>query len=197
MDATELSLLQRIALAFVAFFLILFRRDFALRVAQARAELKALPPTVPRRDRPQGARAAEPALVALAPERALGEERTAVQVLSLLQREGRFVDFVEEDLGEFSDAQVGAAARMVHEGCKRAIAGHFRLEPVYREPEGAAVTVGPGFDPSAVRLSGNVVGAPPFRGSLRHHGWKAREVTLPPLPDGLDPAIVAPAEVEL
>lgn len=125
------------------------------------------------------------------------DPRGALQLLALLQREGRLVDFVEEDLTGFPDASIGAAARTVHAGCKKAIEELFRLEAVYREPEGAKVTVAPGFDAAAVRLTGNVVGQPPFQGALRHHGWRAREVKLPPTPDGKDLAILAPAEVEL
>lgn len=146
--------------------------------------------------------AVAPAPVPVAPVKAPEPPRTpdprgALQLLALLQREGRLVDFVEEDLTGFPDASIGAAARTVHAGCKRAIEELFRLEPVYREPEGAKVTVAPGFDASAVRLTGNVVGQPPFQGALRHHGWRAREVKLPPAPDGKDLAILAPAEVEL
>jgi hypothetical protein len=115
----------------------------------------------------------------------------------VLQREGRLVDFLEEDLTGFPDSSVGAAARTVHEGCKRALAELFRIEPVLRDAEGATVTVERGFDPAAIRLTGTVVGEPPFRGALRHHGWRAREVKLPPPADGVDPAILAPAEVEL
>ncbi|WP_242343332.1 DUF2760 domain-containing protein [Anaeromyxobacter terrae] len=125
------------------------------------------------------------------------DPRGALQLLAVLQREGRLVDFIEEDLAGFPDASIGAAARTVHAGCKRAIEEYFRLEPVFREQEGARVTVAPGFDPSAIRLTGNVVGAPPFKGALRHHGWRAREVRLPPAKDGGDPTLVAPAEVEL
>jgi hypothetical protein len=144
----------------------------------------------------------KPAAAAPPPAKAPGaerpaESRAALQLLAVLQREGRLVDFIEEDLAGFPDAAIGAAARTVHAGCKRAIEELFRLEPVYREKEGAKVTVATGFDPSAIRLTGNVVGKPPFQGSLRHHGWRAREVKLPPAPDGKDPAIVAPAEVEL
>lgn len=125
------------------------------------------------------------------------DPRAALQLLALLQREGRLVDFIEEDLAGFPDASIGAAARTVHAGCKRAIEEYFRLEPVFREQEGARVTVAPGFDPTAIRLTGNVVGAPPFQGALRHHGWRAREVKLPPAKDGGDQTLVAPAEVEL
>ncbi|BDG05313.1 DUF2760 domain-containing protein [Anaeromyxobacter oryzae] len=137
----------------------------------------------------------KPAPVA-APAPSAPDTRAALQVLSILQREGRLVDFIEENLTGFPDAAIGAAARTVHAGCKRAIEELFRLEPVFRESEGAQVTVPTGFDPAAIRLTGNVVGKPPFKGSLKHHGWRAREVKLPPA-DGKDPNILAPAEVEL
>jgi hypothetical protein len=147
---------------------------------------------------PPAAKPADPrADVKLADVKLADRRGAALQLLGALQREGRLVDFVEEDLAGFPDAAIGAAARTVHAGCKKVIHELFRLEPVYREAEGAAVTVAAGFDPAAIRLTGNVVGAPPFKGALRHHGWRAREVKLPPAPDGKDPAIVAPAEVEL
>ena len=122
----------------------------------------------------------------------------ALHLLALLQRDGRLVDFIAEDLNGFSDAEIGAAARTVHEGCRKVIRTYVDLEPVFREPEGASVTVAPGFDASAVRLTGNVVGAPPFRGSLRHHGWRVTRAAFPPVPKTQDAArILAPAEVEL
>jgi hypothetical protein len=132
-----------------------------------------------------------------APEPTKPDARPALQLLALLQREGRLIDFIEEDLTGFPDASIGAAARTVHAGCKRAIQEYFELEPVLRQAEGARVTVDKGFDPAAVRLTGNVVGQPPFQGALRHHGWRARLVKLPPAKDGLDATLVAPAEVEL
>jgi hypothetical protein len=125
------------------------------------------------------------------------DPRPALQLLSALQREGRLVDFLQEDLTGFPDAAVGAAARTVHAGCRKALSEVLGLEPVLRDAEGAQVTVERGFDPAAVRLTGNVVGEPPFRGALRHHGWRAREVRLPPLPRDGDATVVAPAEVEL
>ena len=121
----------------------------------------------------------------------------AVQLLAILQREGRLLDFLQEDVDAYSDAQIGAAVRDIHRGCKKALAEHMALEPVLREPENAQVRVDPGFDPSRIRLVGNVVGEPPFTGALRHHGWRIAKVTLPAPARGTDPSVVAPAEVEL
>jgi hypothetical protein len=120
----------------------------------------------------------------------------ALHLLSLLQRDGRLVDFLAEDLTGFRDDQIGAAARTVHEGCKKVLGEYLKLEPVLREPEGAPVAVAAGFDAAAIRLTGNVVGDPPFRGTVRHHGWRAAEVRIPEPPPG-DGRVVAPAEVEL
>ncbi len=128
------------------------------------------------------------------PVRPEGEE--ALHLLTILQRDGRLVDFCAEELTGFSDAEIGAAARTVHAGCKKAIDGYFKLEPIYRDAEGARVTVAAGFDAAQVRLTGNVVGSPPFTGALRHHGWRVLSVKLPTAPaSGRE--IVAPAEVEL
>ncbi|MBI2894269.1 MAG: DUF2760 domain-containing protein [Deltaproteobacteria bacterium] len=121
----------------------------------------------------------------------------ALHLLAILQREGRFVDFLLEDIASLPDAQVGAAARVVQEGCKKGLEPYLRFEPVRGEDEGAPVTLEAGFDAAQVRLTGNVVGQPPFRGRLAHHGWRAADVRLPDVPAGQDPAVVAPAEVEL
>jgi hypothetical protein len=121
----------------------------------------------------------------------------AVQLLSLLQREGRLVDFLREDIQPYDDAQIGAAVRAIHESCRQVLAEHLTLEQVLSGNEGDEVTVPQGFDPSAIRLTGNVAGEPPFRGALRHAGWRASQVKLPAQPAGQDPRIVAPAEVEI
>lgn len=121
----------------------------------------------------------------------------ALHLLALLQREGRLLDFCEEELAGFSDADVGAAARTVHAGCRKILHQSLRLAPVRGEAEGALAVVEPGFDARAVRLTGNVVGAPPFRGTLRHHGWRVSEVKLPDPPRGDAAFVLAPAEVEL
>lgn len=121
----------------------------------------------------------------------------ALQVLGLLQKEARFIDFVKEDITAYSDADIGAAARVVHEGCNKAINEHFSLAPIRTEQEGSNITVPVGFDAAAIRLTGNIVGAAPFNGTLVHKGWQATEVRLPKLTQGHNPNIVAAAEIEL
>ncbi|WP_372738980.1 DUF2760 domain-containing protein [Neptunomonas sp.] len=122
---------------------------------------------------------------------------SALQLLSLLQQDARFLDFVHEDLSSYSDADIGAAARVVHEGSKKTVAGYFTLSPIRTEEEESRLTLESGFDASQVRLTGNVVGSAPFTGTLVHRGWKATEVRLPQLAKGHDVRILAPAEVEL
>jgi hypothetical protein len=117
--------------------------------------------------------------------------------LSLLQREGRFVDFVEQDITAFSDADIGAAARVVHEGCRKALHTHARIEPVLVDDEGASVELAAGFDVDEVKLVGDVRGTPPYRGVLRHRGWRAASLTLPQIVGVHDAYVLAPAEVEL
>lgn len=121
----------------------------------------------------------------------------AVQLLALFQREGRLVDFLREDIHSYEDAQIGAAVRDIHQKCRDVLAEHVTLERVLNAQEGDEVTVPQDFNPSAIRLTGNVGNEPPFRGALRHAGWRASKVKLPPQPAGQDPQIVAPAEVEI
>ena len=121
----------------------------------------------------------------------------ALALLALLQREGRLVDFLREDVAAFSDAEIGAAARVVHAGSGKVLKEYLTFEPVLKDAEGASVTVPAGFNAERIRLTGNVAGQPPFRGTLRHHGWIATSVRLPTVSPSLDPRVVAPAEVEL
>ncbi|MBS0465890.1 MAG: DUF2760 domain-containing protein [Proteobacteria bacterium] len=121
----------------------------------------------------------------------------ALQLLGLLQREARFVDFTQEDVAPYSDAEIGAAARVVHQGCRKLLAEHFTLQPVRAEAEGSRITLQAGFDATAVRLTGNVVGQAPFTGTLSHRGWQASDVRLPQLTDAKAAAVIAQAEVEL
>ena len=134
------------------------------------------------------------------PEHVIVKEATpdaALQLLGLLQKEARFLDFVQEDVARFQDAEIGAAARVVHEGCRKVLRQHFDLEPVRQESEGSRLTLPKGFDAATVRVTGNIVGSPPFTGSLIHRGWRAAKVKLPRIAEGHDTHIIAPAEVEL
>lgn len=121
----------------------------------------------------------------------------ALALLALLQREGRFVDFVRDSVDGASDADIGAAAREVHRGCRKVLDQHLTIEPVMPGAEEAKVDVPKGFDPSEIRLIGEAKGEPPYRGTLRHHGWRVVDARLPSLAEGVDRAVIAPAEVEL
>ena len=129
-------------------------------------------------------------------ERKAFEER-AVQMLSILQKNGRLIDFLKEDIAGYDDSQIGRAVRDIHKGCRETLEEHVRIEPVMKESEGTIVSVNKGFDPSAIRLTGNVVGDPPFRGTIRHSGWRATATSLPPIPESRDASIIEPAEVEI
>jgi hypothetical protein len=122
-----------------------------------------------------------------------------LRVLAVLQRDGRLVDFLQEDIDPYTDAQIGAAVRDIHRGCRKALRDYLTVEPVMDATEGQGVTVAQDFDPAAIRLTGNVAGSPPFKGVLKHHGWRVREVRLPALPAVRDQSasVLAPAEVEI
>jgi hypothetical protein len=159
---------------------------------------------VPEPARPaEAARPAEPAAPPAAearpaPTSSLKHQRDgALALLALLQREGRLIDFLLESIDEYDDSDIGAAVRDIHRGCRKAVSEHLTLEPIMPGDEDAPVTVQDGFDPAEIRLAGNVTGKPPFRGVLRHHGWRAIKAELPVLADGVDRRVIAPAEVEV
>ena len=120
-----------------------------------------------------------------------------LRLLALLQREGRLLDFLIEDVSAATDDQIGAGVRDIHNKSRKVIHEHLTLEPVMAGEEEQTVTVPAGFDPSAIRLTGNVTGDPPFQGVLKHHGWRVKGYNLPAPPAGQDDLVVAPAEVEL
>ncbi|MEF8687078.1 UNVERIFIED_CONTAM: DUF2760 domain-containing protein [Comamonas sp. A-3] len=130
-------------------------------------------------------------------EKLVATDSAALQLLGLMQREARFVDFIQEDVAPYTDAEIGAAARVVHEGCRKVLREHFTLSPVCSEAEGSRITLQAGFDAAAVRLTGNVVGQPPFTGTLSHRGWLVTQVRLPQLTDIQAAKVIAQAEVEL
>jgi hypothetical protein len=128
------------------------------------------------------------------PPRLSGEP---IRVLALLQREGRLLDFFLEDISGASDEQVGAGVRELHRKAQAAIREHLTLEAIVPNQEGDTVEIKAGFDPSAIRVTGNITGQPPFRGTLQHHGWRVKNYHLPSPPAGQDDLVLAPAEVEL
>jgi hypothetical protein len=130
----------------------------------------------------------------LAPEKA---HASGLFVLATLQQEGRLIDFLQQDVAAFSDEEVGAAARVVHSGCRKAVERLAAISPVLKDQEGATVTVPAGFDAARIRLTGNVAGQPPYKGALKHHGWVASDLKFPTLAENLDHRVIAPAEVEL
>jgi hypothetical protein len=188
MTVTSLSLPSRLWLSWVCAFRVLFDGQFAARVAalrEAAPEPEELPaPSVPRPEVPVP-------VVASQPSASTG----ALQLLSLLQREGRFVDFIQQDVAAFKDVDIGAAARLVHEGCRRALHTHARVVHVRNEAEGSSVVLESAS--ADVKLVGHVAGSAPFRGVLRHRGWRVNELTLPTLLGSHDPTVVAAAELEL
>ena len=123
-------------------------------------------------------------------------EAVAVKTLAIFQAEGRLLDFLNEEIEGYGDADVGAAVREVHRGCKKALRDHFELAPVRTEEEESKVTVPAGFNPSELRLVGNVVGQPPFSGTLKHKGWRATVVRLPQITKDAG-LVIAPAEIEV
>lgn len=199
-QAPEISFGTRIWLAYLCFFKILFDAVFANAVWRVHTGAPAaLPQPTPDLAQIQHKAASvnEPAIPEAAAPAPAPSSDAALQLLALLQREGRFLDFLEEDVTSFPDAEVGAAARVVHAGCRKAIREHAKLAPVRREQEGARVTVEAGTSPAEVKLVGNVAGVAPFHGKLVHRGWRIDEVSLPHAVTGHDARIVAPAEVEL
>jgi hypothetical protein len=121
-----------------------------------------------------------------------------LRVLAVLQRDGRLIDFLEEDIDAYTDAQIGAAVRDIHRGCRKSLRDYLILEPVLSAAEEERVTVGSDYDPGAIRLVGNIVGAPPFHGVLKHHGWRVKEARLPSLPATRgETCVLSPAEVEI
>ncbi len=180
----DLPLATRIWFAWLCFFRVLFDGAFAARAWGAR-EPRALPP------------APEPPKIEAKPEAKADPAGAALQLLALFQREGRFIDFLEQEIAGFSDQEIGGVARVVHEGCRKALHEHAALAPLRDEEEGARVTLQAGFNPAEVKLSGNLQGAAPYQGVLRHRGWRASGLTLPAAVKGHDAGVLAPAEVEL
>ncbi|MDQ3366287.1 MAG: DUF2760 domain-containing protein [Myxococcota bacterium] len=199
--------MSRLFLAWLCFFRILFGKTLpsdAVKFLPAGEGPKQLPEQVPDRVADRAADRAVDKTIDKPVEKPVAKVSTAqhhrdgaLALLALLQREGRLVDFLRESLDTYSDADIGAAARDVHRGCKKVLEQHLALEPVMPGAEEAKVSVPKGFDPAEIRLIGEARGEAPYRGTLRHHGWRVVEAKLPTLADGIDRNVIAPAEVEL
>jgi len=130
----------------------------------------------------------------LPPPKPTGE---ALRVLTLLQADARFIDFFMETLpAKLTDDQVGGVLD-VHKKIAAALRKYLILEPVLPQADGERVTVPKGFDPSAIRVLGNVTGEPPYNGELQHAGWKVKELKVPAIAEGQDPFVLQPAEVQM
>jgi hypothetical protein len=142
-----------------------------------------------------------PAAAPRVQERPPEVEAHLVQFLGLLQEKGRFLDFVMDDIAGYDNEQVGAAARVVHQGCSKIVRDHLSVAPVHSGEEGSSVTLESGYNPHEYRAVGKLAGSPPFQGTLLHKGWKASKVDLPRLVEKQKAAggqlIIAPAEVEV
>lgn len=214
----SLALGTRLWFAWACFFRVLLDGAFARRAWDVRDGMPELPPPTRRPPQGDGGEEDEPPRRSMdAPtlesrrrmaktvreprpdpqDVAAVRETGALGLLALLQREGRLVDFLQQDVTSFGDEEIGAAARVVHAGCRKALAEHATIDPVRTEEEGAAVEVPEGYEPSSVKLVGDVKGSPPFSGTLRHRGWRASKVKLPEPVAGHDVRVLAPAEVEL
>lgn len=181
----------RIVIAFQAFFRALFNAQVAARMADVLAGKEA-PPAI----------AQAPVVTAPTPKPApapkVPSQSEALTLLAALQREARLIDFLQEDLSGYADEQIGAAVREVQRDSQKTLERFFSLRPVLSAEEGAAVDVPAGFDAGKYRLTGNVSGAAPQRGTLQHHGWEATKCDLPSYTGSPAAAkTIAPAEVEI
>lgn len=194
----------RLIFAYVAFFRVLFDGAFAARAVAVKDGMPALPPprSEPRSEVEPVRKSIEPPQkkVKVIDEvlvRETGRRDGALWLLGHLQREGRFVDFLEQDVTSFKDQEVGEAARVVHAGCKKALASVLEVKAIRDEEEGSAVKLEDDYDKAANKLTGDVKGAAPYKGTLRHKGWRAVGAKLPTPTKGDEPTVLCPAEVEL
>ena len=194
------SFFKRVSIAFGSFFTALSDAGYAARVQDLREHGEAAPAAPTATPSPSPAPVPAPAPLPTAPPAAAPKETSAdaaLQLLALLQREARLIDFTQEDLSGYSDADIGGPARLVQQGCAKVLREHFTLAPVRAEAEGSRITLNEGFDARTIQLTGNVVGQAPFKGVLSHRGWRATDTRLPKLADSHDASVLAQAEVEL
>ncbi len=122
-------------------------------------------------------------------------ENGVIYTMLLFQREGRLIDFLQENIDNYENSQVGAAVRQIHADCSKVLKEHLQLEPVLNSPEGESVTIPDSFDPSEIKVSGNLPEKPPYKGTLQHKGWMVSKLNLPSRNKSINPKVVYPAEV--
>lgn len=120
-----------------------------------------------------------------------------LRMLCYLQQTGRLIDFLKEDIASFSDAQVGAAVRKIHQDCAQVLEEFVTVRPLKEEKEGAVVHVPKGYNPTEIKVVGKVKGEPPFTGTLVHRGWKAHKRSLPKGTGHPTTEVICPAEIEV
>ncbi len=194
--------MSRITLALSCFFKLLFTGTLPAKAAErlpSGALAKALPEPEAKTPAPKKAEAVALRSAPEKPKKSMSQHHRdgSLALLALLQREGRLIDFLQEDIESYDDDEIGAAVRDIHRGCKKVLEDHLTLEAVMPGKEEDAVTVPEGFDPGEVKLIGPVAGDPPFKGVLRHHGWRVTDASLPVLSSDIDRSILAPAQVEV
>lgn len=131
------------------------------------------------------------------PENTTSGDHSHLRLLAILQHSGRLLDFLKEDVSKYTDIQIGAAARKIHQDCAKVVEEIITVRPVMELNEGAAVEIPKGYDPSNIKLVGKVKGEPPFKGILVHKGWKAHKHSLPKQVGEQLHDILCPAEVEV
>jgi uncharacterized protein DUF2760 len=192
MEVIMPGLSRRIAYAFRCFVAIVVKGQIPVDIVQALVKSPTDTAQIP---------APAPAPSAMSPaktaDRPTDADDRAVQLLALLQRDGRLIDFCSENIADYSDAQIGAAVRELHQNCRQVLERYVKLEPILDSAEGQPVTVQAGFDAATIKVIGNIAGRPPLRGMLRHRGWRVTRLQLPPLPESASRSIIAPAEVEI
>jgi len=180
---------MRFTIAFRAFFAAMFSGDKANRLKDAlQGDAPAgLPAPSKETEQPKKPQQPKPPV-----------RSEALTLLAALQREARFIDIVKEPLGDYSDAQVGAAARDVLRDCGQVLDRFFAIAPLVDEADGTELTTDEPFAPARWKITGNVSGEPPFTGALAHHGWEAKQCELPAWSGDKSTAnIIAPVELEL
>ncbi len=136
----------------------------------------------------------EPPRLESPPPAAEPRRSDAITLLSALQRESRLIDLVFEDLTQYADAQVGAAARPCLQQCQKTLQRMLDLKPLVDASEGEMIDVGDSPSPTRYQRVGD--GQSPSA-KLVHHGWRSASVNLPQWTGSdTDADIVAPAQVE-